>query len=176
MPLPHPTPLDDDTLRELIPRLRRFARTLVAEPAAADDLVQAALERALTHGGQRRDDEALQPWLFSVLYRQFVDDYRRAGRWRRIARLFAADDEAQVPRPDDILETRRALAGLAHLPAEQRALLVLVSVEGLAYREAADVLGIPIGTVMSRLSRARRALREMDGEDAGGRPALKVLR
>lgn len=167
---------DDDALRELIPRLRRFARSLVSDHAAADDLVQASLERALTHGTQRRDDEALQPWLFSVLYRQFIDDYRRASRWRRIARLFLEDDEAQGPRPDDVLDARRALAGFSRLPDEQRALLVLVGVEGLAYREAAEVLGIPIGTVMSRLSRARRALRAMEDEGHDRRPVLKVLR
>lgn len=168
-------PLDDDTLRELIPRLRRFARSLVAEPAAADDLVQATLERALTHGHSRRNDEALQSWLFSVLYRQFVDEYRRATRWRRIARLFAGEEEAQSPSPEHMFDVRTSLAAFARLPAEQRALLLLVSVEGLAYHDAAEVLGIPIGTVMSRLSRARQALRVADGEGVP-KPVLRALR
>ncbi len=171
-----PAPFDDDALRELIPRLRRFARSLAREPAAADDLVQATLERALTHGHERRDGEALQAWLFSVLYRRFVDDYRRTARWRRIARLFSADEEAQAPTPEQVFDARTALAGFARLPAEQRALLLLVSVEGLGYREAADVLGIPIGTVMSRLSRARQALRAADDDQVAKKPALKVLR
>lgn len=168
------TLLDDEVLRELIPRLRRFARSLVAEPSAADDLVQTTLERALTHGSSRRDDEALQSWLFSVLYRQFVDDYRRATRWRRIAQLFAADDESQSPTPEQVFDARASLAGLARLPAEQRALLLLVSVEGLGYREAAAVLGIPIGTVMSRLSRARQTLR-VGGDETMPKPALRAL-
>lgn len=170
-----PPPIDDQTLRELIPRLRRFARSLVGEPAAADDLVQTTLERALTHGGNRRDADALQSWLFSVLYRQFVDDYRRATRWRRIAQLFIADDEAQSPTPEQVFDARASLAGFARLPAEQRALLLLVSVEGLGYREAGAVLGIPIGTVMSRLSRARQALRAA-GDETTPKSALRALR
>lgn len=167
--------LDDDTLRELIPRLRRFARSLAADPATADDLVQATLERALTRGASRRKDDALQSWLFSVLYRQFVDDHRRATRWKRIAWLFAAEGEAQSATPDQIFDARASLTRFASLPIEQRALLLLVSVEGLDYREAAEALGIPIGTVMSRLSRARQALRAMEDETPNA-PALRALR
>jgi RNA polymerase sigma-70 factor (ECF subfamily) len=175
MDMTEPIPLDDEALRELIPRLRRFARSLVAEPAAADDLVQATLERALIHGGQRRKQDALQSWLFAILYRQFVDEYRRAALWRRIAGLIAPDDEASAPTPDQVFDARSALARLARLPPDQRALLMLVSVEGLAYGEVAQVLGIPIGTVMSRISRARQALRSMD---ATGQPppGLRILR
>ncbi|WP_454830912.1 sigma-70 family RNA polymerase sigma factor [Pseudoxanthomonas wuyuanensis] len=170
-----PPPLDDETLRELIPRLRRFARSLAADPAAADDLVQATLERALTRGASRRNMDALQPWLFSVLYRQFIDDHRRAVRWKHIASLFATEDEPRPPTPDQVFDARTSLAAFSHLPTEQRALLMLVSVEGLGYREAADVLGIPIGTVMSRLSRARQALRAMDEEKMPASPVLRVL-
>jgi RNA polymerase sigma-70 factor (ECF subfamily) len=170
-----PLPLDDEALRELIPRLRRFARSLVSDPAAADDLVQATLERALTHGGQRRKHDALQSWLFAILYRQFVDEHRRAARWRRIAGLVAPDDEAGAPTPDQVFDARSALAKLARLPSEQRALLMLVSVEGLAYGEVAQVLGIPIGTVMSRLSRARQALRRLDAAGLPP-PSLRILR
>ncbi|TYT27614.1 sigma-70 family RNA polymerase sigma factor [Luteimonas viscosa] len=175
MPAPSPL-LDDETLRELIPRLRRFARSLAADPAAADDLVQATLERALTRGASRRNEDALQPWLFSVLYRQFIDDHRRAVRWKRIASLFATENEPRPPTPDQVFDARTSLASFSQLPAEQRALLMLVSVEGLGYREAADVLGIPIGTVMSRLSRARQALRAMDEEKMPASPVLRVLR
>jgi RNA polymerase sigma-70 factor (ECF subfamily) len=172
-----PPSLDDETLRELIPRLRRFARSLMpADPAAADDLVQVTLERALTRGASRRNEDALQPWLFSVLYRQFVDDRRRAARWKRIASLFAAEQEPLLPTPEQVFDARTSLAAFAGLSAEQRALLMLVSVEGLGYREAADVLGIPIGTVMSRLSRARQALRAMTEEKMPAPPVLRVMR
>ncbi len=170
-----PPPLDDQTLHALIPRLRRFARSLAGDAAAADDLVQAALERALTRGADVRDPAALQAWLFSVLYRAFVDEHRRMARWKRIARLFSAEDNASPPTPEHVFDARASLAGFACLTPEQRALLMLVSVEGLAYREAADALGIPVGTVMSRLSRARQALRAMQ-EETPPTPALKALR
>lgn len=160
----------------LIPRLRRFARSLTTDPAAADDLVQTTLERALTRGGSRRDETALQPWLFSVLYRQFIDEHRRATRWRRVAALFAGEEDARPPTPDQVFESRTSLAAFVRLPTEQRALLMLVSVEGLSYREAAAVLGIPIGTVMSRLSRARQALRAMADEQEPAAPVLRALR
>jgi RNA polymerase sigma-70 factor (ECF subfamily) len=175
-PMPaRPPPLDDQTLHALIPRLRRFARSLTGDAAAADDLVQAALERALTRGADLRDPAALQAWLFSVLYRAFVDEHRRMARWKRIARLFSAEDDASAPTPEHVFDARTSLAGFACLTPEQRALLMLVSVEGLAYREAADALGIPVGTVMSRLSRARQALRAMQ-EETPPTPALKALR
>lgn len=169
-------PLDDERLRELIPRLRRFARSLVPEPASADDLVQATLERALTHAASRRKHDALQSWLFSVLYRQFIDERRRAARWKRIASLFASEDEPLAPTPEQVLDTHTSLAAFGRLLPEQRALLMLVSVEGLSYRQAADVLGIPIGTVMSRLSRARQALRTMDDDRVPAAPVLRALR
>ena len=168
-------PLDDDLLHALIPRLRRFARSLASDAAAADDLVQATLERALTRGAEMRDPAALQAWLFSVLYRVFLDEHRRAARWKRIARLFSADGDASPPTPDQVFDARTSLAGFACLTPEQRALLMLVSVEGLAYREAAETLGIPVGTVMSRLSRARQALRALQ-EETPSVPALKALR
>nr|WP_238391221.1 sigma-70 family RNA polymerase sigma factor [Pseudoxanthomonas japonensis] len=168
-------PLDDDSLRDLIPRLRRFARSLTQDPVAADDLVQATLERALTHGAERTKEAALQSWLFSVLYRKFVDEQRRVTRWRRIAWLFAAEEEAQAATPEQVFAARTSLAGFSRLTVEQRALLMLVSVEDMGYREAAETLGIPIGTVMSRLSRARQALRAMQ-EDGPPAPSLRVMK
>ena len=149
--------LDEEALQVLLPRLRRFARSLAGDPAAADDLVQAALERALRRWGSR-DAAALQPWLFSILYRQFIDEQRRGRRWQRLLALLGAQDAPSAPSPEQIHADRLQLAAFARLPAEQRALL-LVAVEGFSYREAADTLGVPIGTVMSRLSRARDRLR-----------------
>ncbi len=171
------TELDDATLRATIPRLRRFARSLVHEPAAADDLVQATLERALTHRRTLQTPEALQGWLFSVLYRQFVDEHRRTQRWRRLAQLFGQAEPEYAPSAERVTATRATLAAFDTLPAEQRALLLLVSVEGFSYREVAETLGVPIGTVMSRLARARQALRvASDAAPQPSRPALKVLR
>ena len=94
---------------------------------------------------------------------------------RRIAWLFAHEDEAPPATPEQVFDARTSLAAFARLSAEQRALLMLVSVEGLGYREAADTLGIPIGTVMSRLSRARQALRALQ-EESPSVPSLKALR
>ncbi len=171
------TDLDDATLHALIPRLRRFARSLVHEPAAADDLVQATLERALVHGRSRHTPAALQGWLFSVLYRQFVDEHRRALRWRRLAQLFGQAEPEHAPSAERVTASRATLAAFDTLPAEQRALLLLVSVEGFSYRQVADTLGVPIGTVMSRLARARQALRvASDAAPGPTRPVLKVLR
>lgn len=175
MPAAHD--LDDATLRALIPRLRRFARSLVHEPAAADDLVQGTLERALTHGGTRHTPDALQSWLFSILYRQFVDEHRRGQRWRRLAQLFGGGEADTAPSAERVASAHASLAAFDTLPSEQRALLLLVSVEGFSYREVADTLGVPVGTVMSRLARARQALRAASETDPKpARPTLKVLR
>lgn len=145
------TPIDEHALQALLPRLRRFARSLAGDAAAADDLVQAALERALCRWHSRRDADALQPWLFSILYRQFVDEHRRARRWQRVLALLGGQDVPTAPSPEQVLAGRLQLAAFA--------LLQLVAVEGFSYRDAAAALGLPIGTVMSRLSRARDRLR-----------------
>ncbi|WMJ71225.1 sigma-70 family RNA polymerase sigma factor [Stenotrophomonas sp. 24(2023)] len=154
--------LDDQRLRELLPALRRFARSLCHDASGADDLVQATLERALTRWRSRRDEEALKPWLFQILYRQFIDEQRRSTRWQRLVQLFGAPARDAEPSAERVHDGRASLARFNQLPAEQRALLMLVAVEGLSYREAADALGVPIGTVMSRLSRARDRLRQLD--------------
>lgn len=167
---------DDERLRALLPRLRRFARSLAADPATADDLVQATLERALRRWHTRREDDALQAWLFSILYRQFMDERRRAARWQRVVTLFAPQQASTSPSAERVHDGRAQLAAFARLPVEQRALLMLVSVEGFSYREAADALGIPIGTVMSRLSRARDRLRALDEGTLDITPALRVLK
>lgn len=163
---------DEDRLRDLIPRMRQFARALTRDGTAADDLVQAALERALRAWASRRKAAALQSWLFSILYRQFIDEQRRATRWRRVLEVVGAADAVHAPSAERITEGRDALAALEQLPAEQRALLVLVGVEGLSYREVAETLGVPIGTVMSRLSRARDRLRAL----TDGRAPTTALR
>jgi len=165
----------DSQLRALLPRLRRFAQWLCRDPAATDDLVQATLERALSHWSDRRDLEALRAWLFAILYRQFLDGRRRAKRQAWLLERIRDDDESEQPSIEGEVFASSVLRAFAQLPAEQRTLLYCLSVEGLSYRELADVLGVPIGTVMSRLSRARQALRRLsDGDNST--QALQILK
>lgn len=172
-------PHDERDLQALLPALRRFARALCADAADADDLVQATLERALSAWHGRREQAALQPWLFSILYRRFLDERRRATRWGRLRALFvgqAAAEPELAPSPERVHAGREQLAAFAHLPAEQRTVLLLVAVEGFGYREVAQTLGIPVGTVMSRLSRARERLRAMHENRLPAAPALRILK
>lgn len=165
--------IDDAELRELLQRLRRFALWLTRNTSSADDLVQATLERALSRWGSKGEG-SLRAWLFAILYRQFLDGQRRARRHARLLEFFGGRSE-EAPSTEELVVNQATLAAFAHLPAEQRALLLLVSVEGLSYKEAAQALEIPIGTVMSRLSRARKALRELaEGEMTN--PQLRVLK
>jgi len=147
-----------------LPRLRRFALALTRSRDLADDLVQDCVERALAAWATRRSD-ALRPWLFTILH----------NRWRSRMQREAARpdnrmlDEAAEPQVSggqwERLELRDMEAALGLLPDDWRALLLLVVVEGLSYEEAAAVQDIPLGTVMSRLGRARERLRHlMDGE------------
>jgi RNA polymerase sigma-70 factor (ECF subfamily) len=147
-----------------LPRLRRFALALTRSRDLADDLVQDSVERALVAWATRRSD-ALRPWLFTILH----------NRWRsRLQREAARPDsrsldEAAEPQTSggqwEKLELRDMEAALGLLPDDWRALLLLIVVEGLSYEEAAAVQDIPLGTVMSRLGRARERLRRlMDGE------------
>ena len=167
--------LDEDRLHALIPRLRQFARALTRDATAADDLVQSTLERALRAWTSRNKQDALQSWLFSILYRQFIDEQRRAKRWRRVLDAVGVADEPHAPSAERVNEGRDTLAAFAELPAEQRAILLLVGVEGFSYREVADALEVPIGTVMSRLSRARDKLRRLS-EGRAPTPALRILK
>jgi RNA polymerase sigma-70 factor (ECF subfamily) len=143
-----------------IPHLRRYARGLTGDAASADDLVQASLERALRKHRLWRRRGSLRSWLFRIVHRTFLNDLQRGGRH---VPLEEAAAEAVTPAPWTAQETRiealDVVRRLAHLPVGQRAVLLLVVVEDLSYDEAADVLGVPIGTVRSRLSRARESLR-----------------
>jgi RNA polymerase sigma-70 factor, ECF subfamily len=154
----------------LLPRLRRFARVLARNPHDADDLVQTAIERALAHAGQLRADAPVAGWMFGILRNAWIDEQRARGRR---ARLFAAADagedvaDATHGAP---LETLAVQDAVARLPEEQRLAVALVLVEGLSYKEAAHIMEVPIGTLTSRLARARDALQAMlgDGDGAGG--------
>ncbi|SPO66308.1 sigma-70 family RNA polymerase sigma factor [Pseudomonas sp. JV241A] len=166
--------LDDEQLRQMLQRLRRFALWLTREASSADDLVQATLERALSRRAQQREDASLRAWLFSILHRQFIDGKRRERRQARWLAWFGRGEEAGS-NTEDIVVAQSGLAAFAQLPTEQRALLLLVSVEGLSYKEAAQALDVPIGTIMSRLSRARAAMREL-AEGNTPPPALRRLK
>jgi len=159
--------IDDDELRALLPSLRRFALWLSRDATEADDLVQASLERALSRWSTRRGDGSLKAWLFSILHRQFLDQRRRAGRWRKVLALFG-DEPVAAPSAEETFAARSSLQAFDALATDHRAVLLLVVVEGLAYQDAALALGVPVGTVMSRLSRARAAYRKLTGDESGG--------
>jgi len=177
----------DQSLREWLPRLRRFALWLTRDASTADDLVQSTIERALSRWSTRHDDSALRAWLFAILYRQFLDTKRRSKRYAAMLEHFrggrdpsgahghAVNDDATYPSVEREVMAQSVLQSLAQLPTEQRALLLWISVEGLSYREVAEILDVPIGTVMSRLSRARQALRRAsEGEVAP--PSLRLVK
>jgi RNA polymerase sigma-70 factor (ECF subfamily) len=166
----------DGELRELIPRMRRFALSLTRNVSSADDLVQASLEKALSAWKGKRPEGDLRAWLFSILYRQFLDAHRRSRRYSRMLELFTGGGEEDYqPSVERTVVAQSTLGAFERLNTEQRALLLWISVEGLSYKEVATILDVPIGTVMSRLSRARQALRQFsDGEITT--PSLRILK
>jgi RNA polymerase sigma factor (sigma-70 family) len=144
----------------LIPALRRYARSLLRDRAAADDLLQDCLERAITRWHQRRADGDARTWLFTILHNLAISRLRQTARRGPHMPLDEADESvtARPPTQEDGLHHREVLRALDTLAEDQRSVLLLVSVEDLSYAEAARVLDIPVGTVMSRLSRAREKL------------------
>ncbi len=159
----------DRRMEALVPALRRFAWSLTRRAEEADDLVQDCLEQALGAWGRRHADGNLQAWLFAILYNLHVSGRRRTARRTRLLEQVAQFECADGPdaAQDAAVQCAQVLAQLDTLPEDQRAVLLLVGVEGLSYEEAAQVLDVPLGTVMSRLSRAREKLRRQ----AEGRPA-----
>ena len=161
-------------IEPLIPVLRRYAYALTRNREFADDLVQDTLERALARWYLRRIDGDLRAWLFTILRNLYINAHRRDKRQGRPVEVDAATDVLVASdRPDSGLEMQDVLAALNDLPEEQRSLL-LVGVEDLSYQDAATVMGVPIGTVMSRLSRARQRLRQL--LETGTRVGLAPLR
>lgn len=156
-------------LATLIPRLRRYARALTSERMAADDLVQDTLERACRKFHLFRSGTDLRAWLFTIMHNVYVNQVRAS-------RLAVAEDEdlAEIPereREADGLSMRDLDQAIRRLPDEQREVLLLIALEDMSYEEAARTLEIPIGTVMSRLSRAREKLRVA----MSGAPAIAKL-
>jgi len=155
-----------DDLIALLPRLRRFALSLARRGDLADDLVQTAAERALAHRASFDPGTRFDAWMFRILHNAWIDGLRRQ---RTRGAEIDIDDVSEALSVDGrkVTETaltlRAAEAAMAALPEDQRAVMLLVCVEELSYREAAGVLGVPIGTVMSRLARARLAVAERMG-------------
>lgn len=155
-----------------IPRLRRYARSLVFDTSAADDLVQTTLERALAHWHQFDQRRDILVWTLSIAHNAFMDERRRDKRASWVDGDAVLDALPAVG--NDLGLRLDLLAALAKLPVEQRQPLLLVTLEQLTYAECADVLRIPVGTVMSRISRARAALRDLlDGRSPASARGLR---
>ena len=163
-------------LLESIPRLRRYARTLTFDTAAADDLTQHTLERALQRWRQFDPRREMGVWLLSIAHNAHLDGLRRDSRMAVTdpLELQQAQDAKGGDLGADVGLRMDLQAALALLPPEQREALLLVCVEQLSYAEVAEVMNIPMGTVMSRVCRARAVLRRF--LDGSARPAMPALR
>lgn len=151
---------DDQQLLNWVPRLRRYARALAGNRQDADDLVQDTLERAWAKAGLWRGVGDMRAWLFGIMHNLHVDGVRRP----RLHTVTMDDQTPEVPVAPTQGERLAVLdlqAALEQLPGEQKEVLLLVALEDMAYAEVASTLGIPIGTVMSRLSRGRERLRAL---------------
>ena len=175
-------PVGPDQIRDAvvteIPHLRRYARALLRDATAADDLVQDCLERALGRLHLFQPGTNLRSWLFAVLHNLFISQRRTEAR-RRDEPMADPPSPAVAPAQPARLEARDMGNALAMLPAEQRVVVLLIGLEDMSYREAADVLGVPIGTVMSRLSRGRERLRQLMEAapmEGSGEPILRRVK
>lgn len=150
----------DQLIIEHIPRLRRYARALVRDIHAADDLVQDCLERAWSRQHLYDASQTIRPWLFSIMHNIYANSARNFNRTPVLTTLNTHDDSVDATQESD-LSLRDLERSLALLSNEHREVLLLVGLEQLSYKEVADVLEIPLGTVMSRLTRAREKLKEL---------------
>ncbi|MGH7036972.1 MAG: RNA polymerase sigma factor [Stellaceae bacterium] len=154
------TPRFSDQLVAVLPRLRRFARGLTGSVMEADDLVQAACERALSRQHQFQEGTRFDSWMFRIVQTIWIDQVR-ARDVRKESDGVAEDrlgSDAPVRRVEARLGLDEVRCAVGRLPPGQRTVLLLVTVEGLSYKEAAAAIGVPVGTIMSRLARARAAL------------------
>ncbi len=157
----------ESQLAELLPRLRRFAHALSHNSADADDLTQATIERALVSKRQWQPGTRLDSWAYRIMRNLWIDTAR--ARSRRSAREAPEEEGLSVgedPRDamDVAVDLKRAMVAMGRLPDEQREVIALILIEGFGYREVSEMLGLPIGTVSSRLVRGRTALLAMVGE------------
>ena len=159
-----------------MPRLRRYARALLRDRDAADDLVQDCLERALLRLDNWQTGENPRRWLFTIMHHLFVDQMRKARRRSEVVMLTLDDSEAlSSPAVQaDSVASREIVDALEALSPERRSALLMVGVEGFSYAEAASILGIPAGTLMSRIARGREELRGLL-DDAARRRVIRVV-
>lgn len=158
----------EDQIAGLLPRLRRFAHALSRDPTDADDLTQATIERALRAREQWQEGTKLDSWCFRIMRNLWIDTAR--ANLRKMAREAPEDEGLDVgedPRAamDAAVDLKRVMKAMEGLPDEQREIVALILVEGLGYREVAELLDLPIGTVSSRLVRGRTALLAMVGKE-----------
>ena len=160
-----------------IPRLRRYARALLRDRDAADDLVQDCLERALSRLDNWRTGENPRRWLFTIMHHLFVDQMRKTKRRAEVVMLTLDDSEAlsvAAPTRPKSVASREIVDALQAISPERRAALLMVGVEGFSYAEAANILGVPAGTLMSRIARGREELRGLL-DDAARRRTIRVV-
>jgi len=164
----------DQLLEQQIPRLRRYARALFRDVEQADDLVQDCLERAWSRADRWQPDTDLRAWLFTIMHNLYVNKIRYHQSHPTVA-LTEADDppDPGLSGQERAMRLRDLETGLAELPAEHREVLLMVCLEDLSYQQVAEILGVPIGTVMSRLHRARERLR---GWEKGTRTVLRRVK
>nr|WP_243444212.1 RNA polymerase sigma factor [Acetobacter persici] len=155
-----------------IPSLRRYARTLTNNHSDADDLVQECLEKAWPKLETVEDRDDLRPWLLKILHNLNV------SRWRKLRRLisfdYTRDERSDAPTQEVSVECRQMLEALGQLPEHHRQVLVLIGIEDLSYSAVASIMDVPLGTVMSRLSRARTQLRAQMEKDTVGSPVIPM--
>jgi RNA polymerase sigma factor (sigma-70 family) len=166
----------------LLGPLRRYARSLTRNEAQADDLVQDTIVRAYERHGSFRPGGNLRGWLLSILHNTFIDQRRRqVAEFRRLKQAASLLDTAVPPEQESRVRLQQVQTAFMSLPDEQRAALHLVAIEGLSYQEAANALKIPVGTLMSRLGRARATLRgfeagpEVAQPSEARRPSLRIV-
>lgn len=167
-----------DAVTAEIPKLRRYARALIGDDGEADDLIQDTLERAIGRLHQWRDGDTPRKWLFSILHNLHIDDLRRKSRRPPHVGLDNVGPDQSAPAADGA-SGRDLDTALQLLSEEQRQVVLLVGLEGLSYAETAEVLAIPVGTVMSRLARGRdrlRGLMDYEGGDKGPRATLRRVK
>ena len=163
------SPAFNTELAAVWPRLRRFAHALARDSADADDLAQMAAEKAFRSFGQYQAGTRFDSWIFRICRTVWIDMVRSRGRRSaHEAPAEAGEDQGFDPRPatEAAIDLQRAMAAMQRLPEEQREVVALILIEGFGYREAAEILDQPIGTISSRLARGRQALLAMLGEGA----------